>query len=89
MRMRTALPVALLTAVGLFAGVNTATAAGGGYPGFQCFKTADRDVYCSDAKVKNHATGAAWIASCPADVVAHISGKPYIAASRPASAHSC
>lgn len=88
MRMRSILPVALLTAAGLFAGVNTASAAGG-YPGFQCFKTADRDVYCSDAKVKNHDAGSAWIKTCPADVTAHISGKPYIAASRPNGAHSC
>ncbi|MFF9644878.1 hypothetical protein [Kitasatospora aureofaciens] len=87
MRMRTALPLALLTAAGLFVGTNTASAAG--YPGYQCFKTADRAVYCSDVKVKNHATGAAWIASCPADVVARISGKPYVAASRPSAAHSC
>ncbi|MFJ9692848.1 hypothetical protein [Kitasatospora sp. NPDC101183] len=87
MRMRTALPVALLAVAGLFAGANTATAAG--YPGYQCFKTADRDQYCSDSKVKNHAAGDAWIKTCPADVQKQISGKPYILASRPSSAHSC
>ncbi|MEV7355474.1 hypothetical protein [Kitasatospora sp. NPDC091276] len=86
MRMRSVLPVALLAAAGLFAGVNTASAAG--YPGYQCFKTADRVEYCSDAKVKNHAAGTNWIKTCPADVVAHM-GKPYIAAKRPSAAHSC
>ncbi|MBV6700647.1 hypothetical protein [Kitasatospora aureofaciens] len=86
MRMRNVLPVALLIAAGLLAGANTASAAG--YPGFQCFKTTDRVEYCSDAKVKNHAVGAAWIKTCPADVVAHIS-KPYVLASRPSGAHSC
>ncbi|MEV7601559.1 hypothetical protein AB0O91_29770 [Kitasatospora sp. NPDC089797] len=89
MKMRTLLPVALLTAAGLFAGANTATAAAGGYPGYQCFKTKDRVEYCSDAKVKNHDTGAAWIKTCPADVVSQLNGKPYVAASRPNGAHSC
>ncbi|MFI6156022.1 hypothetical protein ACIBCA_25440 [Kitasatospora sp. NPDC051170] len=90
MRIRTALPVALLAVAGLFAGLAGATAAtAAGYPGYQCFKTADRDQYCSDSKVKNHAAGDAWIKTCPSDVQAHISGKPYILASRPSSAHSC
>ncbi|MFJ8476219.1 hypothetical protein [Kitasatospora sp. NPDC094011] len=89
MRMRTLLPVALLAAAGLFAGANTATAAGGGYPGYQCFKTTDRDVYCSDATVKNHDAGSTWVKTCPADVVKNMKGKPYIEATRPKAAHSC
>ncbi|MER7849995.1 hypothetical protein ABTZ03_39360 [Kitasatospora sp. NPDC096077] len=88
MRMRTLLPVALLTAAGLFAGVNTATAADK-YPGFQCFKTKDRVEYCSDSKVKNHDAGVAWVKTCPNDIVGQINGKPYVAASRPNGAHSC
>ncbi|MCC3776147.1 hypothetical protein [Streptomyces sp. UNOB3_S3] len=88
MRIRTVLPVALLAASGLFAGAGNASAAGG-YPGFQCFKTADRAQYCSDVKVKNHAGGDNWIKTCPADVQKAISGKPYVLEKRPASAEHC
>jgi hypothetical protein len=28
---------------------------------YQCFKTIDRDVYCSSYKVKNHTEGADWV----------------------------
>jgi hypothetical protein len=28
---------------------------------YQCFKTKDRDVYCSSYKVKGHAEGADWV----------------------------
>ncbi|MEU5049279.1 hypothetical protein [Streptomyces sp. NPDC021096] len=88
MRIRNVLPVALLAVSGLFIGAGNASAAGG-YPGFQCFKTQDRNQYCSDAKVKNHATGAAWIKTCPEDVLKAVSGKPYILDKRPAAAKSC
>ena len=47
---------------------------------YQCFKTIERDVYCSSYKVKNHDEGAAWVR----EALAHfnlrgndIKGKPY------------
>ncbi|WP_234360295.1 hypothetical protein [Streptomyces sp. DSM 15324] len=60
-----------------------------GYPAFQCFKTADRVEYCSDKKVKNHDAGAAWIATCPSNVLKGLTGKPYLRDPRPKGASSC
>ena len=31
---------------------------------YQCFKTKDRDVYCSSYEVKSHAEGAIWVRDC-------------------------
>ncbi|EMF56710.1 MULTISPECIES: hypothetical protein [Streptomyces] len=97
MRIRNVLPTALLAVSGLLAGAGATFAAGAGaespessgYPAYQCFKTADRDVYCSDKKVKNHAAGAAWIGICPPDVQKSLTGKPYLSDLRPKDALSC
>ena len=63
-----------------------------GYPAYQCFKTQNREVYCSNDKVKNHATGAKWIERA----ITHfqlqaneILGKPYTSERIPRGAHTC
>jgi hypothetical protein len=33
---------------------------------YQCFKTKDRDVYCSSMEFKNHDEGKAWVTDCMA-----------------------
>ena len=59
------------------------------YPAYQCVKTANRDVYCSAKKVKNHDEGAAWVARAQA---AHgfqanaILGRPYTEHAQPRNA---
>ncbi len=92
MRIRTVLPAALLAVSGLLVGATSAPALAAGkvkYPAYQCFKTADRDQYCSGGKVKNHAEGALWIKTCPSEVQKAIKGQPYILDSRPADAKGC
>ncbi|GGW94651.1 hypothetical protein [Streptomyces noursei] len=64
-------------------------AAAVGYPAYQCFKTKDREEYCSDKKVKNHAAGSAWIKTCPKEVQENMNGKPYLRDPRPGAAESC
>ncbi len=47
---------------------------------YQCFKTRDRDVYCSSYKVKNHDEGAAWVQQALQHFnlqASDILGKPY------------
>lgn len=54
--------------------------------GYQCFKTKDRDVYCSSKEFKNHDEGAAWIALAMAHFniqASDLLGKPYTADSQP------
>jgi hypothetical protein len=64
-------------------------AVGDSYPGHQCFKTLNRDIYCSGYIVKDHVTGAAWIAEAllhfniPAS---QILGTPFVKENMPAGA---
>lgn len=60
-----------------------------GYPAYQCFKTTDRDVYCSSVKVSNHTEGAAWVSNCMAFYSiqgSQLKGKPYLEDSQPDNA---
>lgn len=35
-------------------------------PFYQCFKTKDRDVYCSSTEYRSHDEGKVWVAACMA-----------------------
>lgn len=51
------------------------------YPGYQCFKTQSRDVYCSVNIVRSHPEGSLWISRAIANYglrANEIKGKPYI-----------
>jgi hypothetical protein len=59
------------------------------YPAYQCFKTRNRDVYCSSFKVKNHDAGADWIAAALHHFglqAGDILGTPYLSDDIPKSA---
>ena len=64
-----------------------------GYPAYQCFKTQDRQVYCSNDKVKNHAKGNEWIKRAMTQFNLQgndILGKPYTEEQRiPRDAITC
>jgi len=58
-------------------------------PYYQCFKTKDRDVYCSSQTFKSHATAAEWVAACMSNfgvTASELLGKPYEADSQPRGA---
>lgn len=56
---------------------------------YQCFKTRDRQVYCSSGRFKNHDEGASWVAACMQHFGIRASdmlGKPYEADKPPPNA---
>lgn len=56
---------------------------------YQCFKTIDRDVYCSSQTFKSHDPAAQWVADCMAHFgipANNIHGKPYERDSQPEGA---
>jgi hypothetical protein len=56
---------------------------------YQCFKTLERDVYCSSYKVKSHDEGAEWVRQALAHFslqASDIKGKPYEANNIPEGA---
>lgn len=56
---------------------------------YQCFKTKDRDVYCSSTRFRSHAEASVWVGAClthfelPATAIL---GKPYESNDQPANA---
>lgn len=59
------------------------------YPAYQCFKTKDRDVYCSRGEVNNHEAGAEWVSNCMAHFnikASDLLGKPYPSIDQPSGA---
>jgi hypothetical protein len=60
-----------------------------GYPGYQCFKTDDRTVYCSLKTIKSHAEGIEWIKAACGNFnlkVDQIFERPYVSTHRPSDA---
>jgi hypothetical protein len=56
---------------------------------YQCFKTKDRDVYCSSTEFKNHDEGNVWVAACMKHFAIRADqmlGKPYESDDQPARA---
>jgi hypothetical protein len=60
-----------------------------GYPGYQCFKTDDRTVYCSLNKVKSPGEGRRWIKAACGNFdlrVDQIYERPYMSTHQPSDA---
>jgi hypothetical protein len=60
-----------------------------GYPGYQCFQTDDRTVYCSLKKVKSRSKGRRWIKAACGNFdlrVEQIYGRPYTSTRQPSDA---
>jgi len=56
---------------------------------YQCFKTKDREVYCSSTEFKSHAEGKAWVTACMANFgirADQLLGKPYESDDQPSGA---
>jgi hypothetical protein len=59
------------------------------YPGYQCFKTDDRTVYCSLKKVKSRDEGRRWTKAACGNFdlrVDQIYGRPYMSTHQPSDA---
>jgi hypothetical protein len=59
------------------------------YPGYLCFKTDDRTVYCSLKKIKSRNEGRRWIRAACGNFdlrVDQIYGRPYMSTRQPSGA---